>query len=775
MHRRNGIGAIAAVITAVFVSGATLFAQEESEIVLPLTINEVSHGETPVILSGDDFYVPVSALERAGLSGISWERVQTVARLRNAERTIEGQPAISLRSLAPWTTFRFDEENLTLAITMTPTLMTGTEVVVQDARPSDIIYSEDTSTFLNYVVTSAGLSDVSGIAEIGTSINGNLLYSSFSSTPGNRFLRGLTNYTIDQRDKLRRLTFGDAPVFVDELGGSGIIGGATASRSFELDPYFIRFPSMSLRGIATTPSQIEIYVNGVLVDRRTIPPGPFEIDRLAATSGTAAATVVIRDAFGREQSQSSTFYYSTGVLGRGLSEYTYSAGAVREAGGSFDYDEPVVFAAHRYGLTDRLTIGGRIEATESLVSGGPSVALASPLGELDVKVAASSTGGRQGLAGSIGFRRLSRRTNFGGVLRRRSDDYVNFSTPLEADRALEESTIFASYLPSWGNLGLQWTSSRMRDSGDRKRLALLSNVSLGRRTSLLFSAAAVEENGSRFGEYFFGVSMHAFREATVNVSSRTRDGVTSVSAEVNRPLPVGTGWGYRVQSVNGAGSSINHASVQYQNDFGRYEVAVDPQDPGQATVSAAGALVYQAGKISPTRPVAQSFALVRVPGVEGVRVYLSNQLVGRTDSRGDLMVPNLLPYYGNRIRIDDRDVPMTHDIQIIEKTIAPPPRGGALVVFPATEIRNVVGTVVIATADGEVIPAYGEMRISGQGEAHASPIAALGEFYFENVPSGEYEAEIVHERGRCTFRLTIPSTSGEVIELGRVVCGGATQ
>ena len=762
-------------ITVLLMSGAPLVAQEENEIVLPVTINEVPHGETPVILAGDDFYVPVATLERAGLTGVSWQRVQTVARLRNAERMIEGQSAISLRSLAPWTTFRFDESNLTLAITMMPTLMTGTAVVVQDARPSDIVYSEDSSTFLNYAVTSAGLSDVSGIAEIGSSINGNLLYSSFSSAPGTPFRRGLTNYTIDQRDKLRRLMFGDAPVFVDELGGSGIIGGATASRSFDLDPYFIRFPSMSLQGIATTPSQIEIYVNGVLVDRRSVPPGPFEIDKLAATSGTAAATVVIRDAFGREQTQSSTFYYSTGVLGRGLSEYTYSAGAVRAPSGSFDYDEPVVFAAHRYGLTDRLTIGGRMEATESLVSGGPSVAFASRLGEVDFKIAASSTEGRQGMAGSIGFRRLSRRTNFGGVLRRRSDDYVNFSMPLEADRPLDEATIFASYLPTWGNLALQWVSSRMRDSGERKRLALLSNVSVGRRASLLFSAAAVEENGSRFGEYFVGVSMHAFRDATVNVSSRTRDGVTSVSAEVNRPVPVGRGWGYRVQSVNGSGDSLSHASVQYQNDFGRYEIAVDPQDPGRATVSAAGAVVYQGGKVSLTRPVAQSFGLVRVPGVEGVRVYVSNQLVGRTDSRGDLLVPNLLPYYGNRIRIDDRDVPMTHDIQIIEKTIAPPARGGALVVFPVTEIRNVIGTVVIATAAGEVIPAYGEMRIAGQGEAHASPIAALGEFYFENVPSGQYEAEVVHEGGRCTFGLTIPSTSGEVIELGRVVCSGVAQ
>ncbi|HUP47504.1 MAG TPA: fimbria/pilus outer membrane usher protein, partial [Thermoanaerobaculia bacterium] len=570
-----------------------------------------------------------------------------------------------------------------------------------------------------------------------------------------------------------RLVFGDATVFGDELGGSGIIGGATVARNFDLDPYFIRFPSMSLRGMAATPAQVEIYVNGVLVDRRSVPPGPFEIGNIPAASGTSAATVVVRDAFGREQTHSSSFYYSTSVLGRGLSEFTYSAGMVRNTAGSFDYDDPVLFALHRYGVTDNLTVGGRLEATGSLVSGGPSVALASSLGEIDLKLAGSSSDGRQGAAAHLGFRRLSRRTNFGGTIRLRSREYVNFSMPVERDRPLEEATLFASYLPWWGNIGLQWTSANMRDSGERRRLALLTNIVLGDRANLLFSAGRVEENDEQFGEYFVGFSIRPYRTATLNVSAQSREGVSTVSTELQRPTPVGTGWGYRVHSSTGTGETTSNASVQYQNDFGRYEVGIDPQHPGDAALSAAGAVVYQAGKIVPTRPVAQSFALVRVPGVAGVRVYLSNQLVGLTDRRGELLVPNLLPYYGNRLRIDDRDVPMTHDIQVIEKTIAPPPRGGALVVFPAREVRAAIGSVVVKTAAGEVVPAYGEIRIEREGTVDSSPIGGQGDFYFENVSAGSYDAVVEYEGGTCSFVIRVPTTSGDVIEIGRVVCSGA--
>lgn len=768
----SGVAGLIVALTIVF--ARTALAQTDTEIVLPITINAIRAGETPAIISGDDIYVPVSTLARGRVSGISWERVLTVARLRNAERMIGEEPAVSLRSLAPWTTFELREEDLTLAVTLDPHLLGSSMMVIEDARPADLKYSADKSSFLNYAVTSTGFSNISTFAELGSSIGGNLFYTSLASAPGAGVTRGITNYTIDQRDQLRRMIFGDASIITDELGGAGIIGGATLARSFELDPYFIRFPSMSLRGIATTPSEVDVYVNGVLVERRTVPPGPFELANIPASSGTSAATVVVRDAFGREQVQTSSFYYSTGVLGRGLSEYDYSAGFVRDLEGSFDYDDPVVVGFHRYGVTDNFTIGGRVEATESLVSGGPSLAFASRLGELDLKLAASSSDGRTGMAAQFGFRRLSRRTNFAGTVRLRSRDYANFSLLPERDRALEEATLFGSYLPSWGNIGLQWTTTDMRDATDRQRLALLTNVAVGNRASLLFSAAAVEEGNERFGEYFVGFSIRAFGESTLNVAAHSRDGVGTATTELQRPLPVGTGWGYRLHNTTGDGNTINSASIQYQNDFGRYEINVDPEDAGDASLTAAGGIVYQNGKIVATRPVAQSFALVRVPGVEGVRVYLSNQLVGRTDERGDLLVPNLLPYYGNRIRIDDRDVPMNYDIQIIEQTIAPPERGGALVVFPAREIRAAVGSLAVKAADGEVVPSYGEIRITRDGAENVSPIGGTGDFYFENVSPGSYDATIIFEKGSCSFELVVPNLRDDIIDLGRVVCRGVT-
>jgi outer membrane usher protein FimD/PapC len=41
---------------------------------------------------------------------------------------------------------------------------------------------------------------------------------------------------------------------------------------------------------------------------------------------------------------------------------------------------------------------------------------------------------------------------------------------------------------------------------------------------------------------------------------------------------------------------------------------------------------------------------------------VSNQEVGRTNKEGNLLVPNLLSYYGNILNISDQDVPLDNSV-----------------------------------------------------------------------------------------------------------------
>jgi outer membrane usher protein len=70
-------------------------------------------------------------------------------------------------------------------------------------------------------------------------------------------------------------------------------------------------------GTATVPSTVDVFVNNSLVTSSQLPPGPFVIDRLPTMSGTGDVSVVVRDALGREQVVTQTFYSSTTLLAGG--------------------------------------------------------------------------------------------------------------------------------------------------------------------------------------------------------------------------------------------------------------------------------------------------------------------------------------------------------------------------------------------------------------------------------------------------------------------------
>ncbi len=775
--RANGrlISLLAFAMAAVTLLTTRPAEAQSPPILLPLNFNEVAKGDVPVLIQGDDVFMNPADLERLGVTGPMWKRLLNFARLMSGSRKMAGDTEfISLKSLAPYLTFKFDQATLSLSITAAPQLLAPTRLNVELGPPPDIVYSKDRSTFLNYSISGQSGHHPTAFAESGTSINGNLLLNSVSRATNGDFVRLLSSYTIDQRQSLRRWTAGDASVITDLLGGSALVGGVTVQRNFNLDPYFVRYPPLNLRGTALTPSRVEVYVNGALVSQQEVPPGPFELRNIPVASGAGNAQVIVRDVFGREQVANQPYYYSTGVLERGLSEFVYSAGFVRNNFGAdnFDYGSPALFGFHRQGLTDTLTAGGRFEASRNLVSGGPTASWRTWVGEFAVAIAGSDDRGRAGEAASLGYQYLARFASFGGFARAFSRQYANVSMRRDADRPLLDANVFVTFLTSLANFSLIWKQTNMRDSLDSDSITLLSNVPVTRRASLFLSVGGVNEGEGRKAQVFAGLSYFFGGSTAASITVDHRDGRTQTVTEVNKTLPVGTGFGYRLQSAMADGGTRTGSGVlQYQAEFGRYEIDFDPFHANtRPTLTAAGGVVYENGSLIPARPIQDSFALVRVPGVSGVRVYSSNNLVGRTDSNGDVLVPNLLPYYGNRLSIDDRDVPMNYEVVGTEKTIAPPYRGGAFVPFGVKQIRTVTGSMRVHTAAAEVVPTFGQLTLTTNGKSYESPLGRGGEFYFENLPSGTYDALVEYHDGTCRLRVDIPAGNDAVVKLGQKTC-----
>ncbi len=728
---------------------------------LSLFVNNALHGETSVVLRGKDVIANIDDLKNAGLRGFAGTRV-----------SIKGKSMVSLASLAPAITFEFDDRDLTLKLIATTAMLARTELNFGSARPADLEFRRDTSGFLNYSMTLSDLTSWGGFFEGGFSYKGGLLYSGLSAT-ATSVTRGLSNYTYDDRTDLRRYVAGDTFVSSGILGGTALLGGVSIAKNFSIDPYFIRFPTQDVAGVLTTPSTVGVYRNGLLIKQENLPPGAFNLNNIPSIIGQGNTQVVIRDALGNVREINTPYYVGAQLLEKGLGEYDYGVGFQRnDLSTSFQYGAPSASAFHRYGLTNWLTVGGRFEATRDLLSGGPSLSIGTIIGQFDGALAVSRDGSSDGAAASIGYQYLSPKFGGSASMQWMSPQYANLGLKSSLDRAIVQGQAsLTKYLGHASTIGLQYSYQRYEIKGTQHAISFTETSRLSRRLNLMVTVTrALPENMTpATNDVFVGLT-YFFGHDTVGSISADRSTALSGTAALQKSLPLGNGYGFLLQAREGYQEQEN-AFFQYQNDYGRYEADyTHTQGQNSTQLSIAGGLVAIGGRVIPTRPVQDGYALVRVPGLENIPAEWSNQPIGVTNKNGDVLIPNLLPYYGNQVSIADTSVPIDYALDTDRRVIAVPYRGGALITFPVHKIQQITGTLRIQMPDQTIIPALGEISVDSDGHNFSSPIGEKGEFYFDSLPAGKHPASVDFSSGTCRFEMEIPKSDKSVIKLGQQTC-----
>ncbi len=758
------------LVTALVATPAWAGATEEQRAILDLSVNGIASGQALVILQPADVLVDVTALHGAGLRDIAGRR----------EMRLDVE-FVSLASLVPaGMRYELDLSGLALRVTAPPALFGATSLSLRESRPPDLRYPSHNSAFLNYAVTARPGSGTDVSAEAGLHLFGALMQTTVTRTSSGDLLRGLTQITYDDRSHLRRWTFGETQANLGVLGGGGLVLGATVAREYALDPYFVRYPTLGFTGALATPSVLEVYVNDQLVRREELPPGELKLSQLAVPQGSGAARFVVRDAFGREQTFSSSYYLTNSVLSQGMQEYRYTVGAVRQDLGASNvtFGPPALLAYHRVGITNSFTAGFRAEGTPELASAGPVInARLWRYGEIELAVGASRQHGRTGGAYSAGYSYNARRVSLAGSVRSYSPSYATLSLSGPDTRpAYEANAMLGMQINSWLSVAVNHSQVTTQGAdnglvgGDRQRRTWVSARSQVGRMGLFANVTRSTAAGIVSNDVEVGVSLSLGARTSATVTGSAGAAPGHLRAEVQQALPLNTGVGYRLRLSDQSGN-LGGGVLQYQNKYGRYEVEqVQAGGTNGTTLRAAGGLVAIGGGVFATRPVEESFALIRVPGVAGVRGYASHQEIGRTDRHGNLLIPNLLPYYGNIVSVNDQDVPLDYKLGDLLQRVAPPFRSGAVVTFSATRVLAVTGTVSVEVAGEAVVPAFGQLTVVVAGESIESPIGQLGEFYLEGIPPGRHQASLEYRGGTGTCIVDVPTSTAVVVKLGPITC-----
>lgn len=551
-------------------------------------------------------------------------------------------------------------------------------------------------------------------------------------------------------------------------------------------------------------------MNGELARRFELPPGPYRLGRLPLNNGLGRVRIDVRDTSGRVQSVESRYYLMNTTLVRGEQDFSYLAGFERHDNDRVTYDDSLTASAtHRVGLTGAITLGAHAEGNKTTLNGGPTANLRLwLLGEVEAAAAYSrAKNGERGWAASGSYLWSTRPLSISLSGRYTTPLYsdvtvasdeakdpwnykasltlpVGHASSLGIETAREEvvEVDLSAPIPSPARRLIPQTAPTVGPAVRVKRQAIFGTLRLHSLVSLTanVSREAREQKPEPEWRAHAGLTVTLGSRTAFNLSAQLVDRETTGFIDLNRPLPRGPGVGYRVAG-DGDGQGTGRASAELEAQGRmlwagvREEVTAD--GTSSTALALAGAVAWVGGTVALSRVLENSFAFVRVPESRGVHVFLDNDDVGKTGRRGTLLIPDLLPYWGNAIRIADADLPLDLSIEQVSKTIAPPYRGGAAITFPVTRLRAWLGTLTVARAQGgSIVPAFGTLAITGPQRTAQSPLGGDGAFYVEGLSLGSYPATVTYKEGTCTFTIELPDSPRALAQLGTLVCReGATR
>lgn len=649
-------------------------------------------------------------------------------------------PLDALRGLR----YRVDDPSQTLIVTASPgaflsVSIRGTQIAYATPSPSP------PGAFLNYDLSGTrfgGTIRESALLEPSVFGRWGSLLSDFLASDANehrRLVRLDTTWTLDQPQSATSLRIGDAITGASSLWGASVrFAGVQWGTDFATQPGLITFPLPTIAGATSLPSTVKLYVNGALRMSTDLAMGPFQLENVPAITGAGQIQVVVRDLLGREQVISQSFYASPALLRRGLQDFSYEAGFVRQDYGlaSSDYAHALVVGTDRVGLSDNVTAevhGEVLQEQQTLGFGGDW--LVPRAGVASAAVAGSRSAQGAGTLAVLGFDRTARRFTFGATVQVANKRFIDVGSLSGQPTPLRMARAYASVaLGRFGSLSVVGARqdygrgdvvdlSSIREDFQIRRVGFLSlsvtRARSGTSNSTGMSDTTVELTFTRpLGE-----------RTTGTLDAESQDGRGRGLIEVQRDLPAGAGSGYRV-TAGVDGSPDGEAEYTWQTRTGTYDLdAQRVLGQSQESATASGGVALMGGQLFPARQIDASFAIVDVGSEPAVRVYDDNQLVGRTNSRGQVLVPNLRPYEDNQISIEQADLSLDAQVSTLEKTAVPYFRSGTLVRFPVIHPHGALVTLVLES--GKELPSGALVSILGQSEEF--PSALHGEVYVTDL------------------------------------------
>lgn len=786
------------------------FTLPDGVLYLDIVVNGKPSGQLrQVELRQGRYYLPVPVLEALGIKSAA-----------------QGDGLVAIDQI-PGVTAELDNATQQLLVTVPPEWLPGQFLDLNHARDTSVPATSSSGLLMNY---DAYLNRASARGNRHSTLsvwNEQRFFSPYGivSSTGvwraalqgkmadgtERFLRYDTQWRYNDPAAMRSYVAGD--LITDALGDSGAVrmAGFRIGRNFATRPDLVTYPVPQFAGQAAVPTAVDLFINNYKIGSRDVGPGPFTLQSLPFINGAGTATVVTRDALGREVSQDVSFYVSNDLLKKGLSDYGASVGFLRRNYGvsSFDYGSLAASGVLRHGVTSGWTATGWAQGAPGFAAGGlgsnvqlgmlgvlsGSVAVSriasDKLGRrqgsgmqdfnalrdpaqrfISVPAAGASAGSAASLSGtqwSLGHSYNNQR--FGLSVRRtqRSDDFANlgsYQSQGRLSRREDQATASVS-LGRYGSLGMGWFDVDYGPANRTRLMNLSYGVSFANGVNVHTSAN--REIGARGYNVQLSLSIPLGDNSSASASvSRDNSGRSTGRMNYAKAAPTSGGVGWNVgASQAGGGDSYQQADVNWRaRNFDLRGGAYGSPGAYSQWAQLGGSVILMDSQLHLSRPVSDAFTLVSTDGQAGVPVRHENQYVGDTDANGHLLIPSVTSWYAASYEIDPINLPVDVKTPVARSVAAVRDGSGLLLRFPMETLRAAVFSIV--RPDGQPLASGSQVQVDG---ADLAWVGRDGEVYLEQLPRTSRLVVLPADGGAaCTVTLASVKPDPGIARLGKQIC-----
>ena len=683
----------------------------------------------------------------------------------------------------PGLTYKFDGHRQSLSISIAASRFA--ENVLAIPRPLRLEPAVPSpGMFFNHDIElshSPGDTVASGLLETGFFSEAGVLTSQFVSRDfqdASQFARLQTQLTRDFPDRRESLIVGDSTSAVNDWSKQVYYAGVRWASKFATDPSFSPYAMPAIRGEATQPSTVDLYVNSIRTMSQPVDAGPFSIPTIPVMTGMGDIQLVVTDVMGRQQVITTSYISATQLLRRGVSNYTYEAGTLRRNLGITSDQYNSVFGAgtHQYGLTDRITLNARLELQpESQTLGVGAACSLLPLGLIAGDVAISHSDAGAGALVYAQFQHSARYFGYSGTVEVASDTFRQLGLlPGERPSRIIAQGQISHSMWNHGSLAIGYLHKEDRIplvgppppgySASFDAITPSANVRVG-KTAVLSASFNYSPSFPSGNSATLGLVIPLGARRSVTSTGSIQDSGSTSATEYSQQLPIGTGYGYRVRATTDTTARAD-GDFSYQDDRGTYDFqAEEAQGQTSWRLEERSSVIWMQKQLAISRWLNDSFGLVETDGVKDIKVYANNQYVATTNSHGLAVIPNLVSYDRNTVRLDDGSAPLDLEMDLAEKTVAPMTRSGVLLKFKTTPVEGAL--IQLRTPDGSDVPQEAEVRVNeGPTTYH---VALRGEVFVTDI-SFPARLDVTWDDHTCTATVAAQSTNEPLPRIGPIIC-----